>query len=116
MNNTKPTLESARAARGVPTVSGCKGCDTQLVCPIHDEALVVCPACESTLGTCTCESVEPLTVGEQVPLWDAINAYAESCSGKPSKHVYGNTRRMKAVVAVNRAVVGIIAGRLLNGG
>lgn len=33
-------------------------------------------------------------------LWAAINEYAASCHGDPSKYVYGNTRRQKAVVDV----------------
>lgn len=37
-------------------------------------------------------------------LWDAINHYAVSVGGDPSRHVYGNTSRMQAVVDVGRAV------------
>src|SRR5271156_1014303 len=40
----------------------------------------------------------------QVPLWDAINRYVVACGGDPSKHVYGNTSRMKAVGDVNEIV------------
>jgi hypothetical protein len=40
----------------------------------------------------------------QVPLWDAINAYVIACGGDPSKYVYGNTSRMKAVAVVNGVV------------
>lgn len=36
----------------------------------------------------------------QVPLWDAINRYVMACRGDPSKHVYGNTTRQKAVAEV----------------
>ena len=39
-----------------------------------------------------------------VALWDAINEYVEACGGDPSRHVYGNTRRMAAVVRVEAAV------------
>lgn len=41
---------------------------------------------------------------ERAALWDAINAYAETCGGDPSKHVYGNTPRQKAVAEVERLV------------
>lgn len=40
----------------------------------------------------------------QVPLWDAINRYTETCGGKTSTNVLGNTRRMLAVSEVNNAV------------
>jgi hypothetical protein len=40
----------------------------------------------------------------RVALWDAINDYAVSCGGSPGEHVYGNTRRMDAVVEVERRV------------
>lgn len=36
-------------------------------------------------------------------MWDAINKYVETCGGDPSKHVYGNTARQRAVVEVERA-------------
>jgi hypothetical protein len=35
-------------------------------------------------------------------LWDAINKYVKSCGGDPSKHIYGNTPRMDAVVMIKR--------------
>lgn len=40
----------------------------------------------------------------RVALWDAINAYVVSCGGDPSRHVYGNTTRMRAVSDVESAV------------
>lgn len=43
-------------------------------------------------------------------LWDAINRYVISCGGNPDKHVYGNTRRMEAVTAVENAVADLTAG------
>lgn len=39
------------------------------------------------------------------PLWDAINRYAISCGGDPSKHI-GSPRRMQAVADVERIVRG----------
>jgi len=39
-----------------------------------------------------------------VALWDAINDYATACHGDPSKHVYGNTARQRAVAAVERSL------------
>lgn len=45
-----------------------------------------------------------MTMEERVALWDAINAYTEACGGDPSKHVYGNTTRQKAVAEVERLV------------
>ena len=41
---------------------------------------------------------------DRVALWDAINEYVVACGGDPSKHVYGNTRRMDAVCRVENAV------------
>ena len=41
---------------------------------------------------------------EHVALWDAINLYTQTCGADPSKRVYGNTPRMEAVVAVERAL------------
>lgn len=40
----------------------------------------------------------------KVPLWDAIHDYVIACGGDPSKHVYGNTTRQRAVVAVEAVV------------
>lgn len=37
-------------------------------------------------------------------MWESIDAYATSCRGEPSKHVYGNTPRMKAVAEIQRCV------------
>lgn len=41
---------------------------------------------------------------QKVRLWDEINRYVVTCGGDPSKHVYGNTPRMDAVCAVEKAV------------
>lgn len=46
-----------------------------------------------------------------VAFWDAINAYAATCGGDPGKHVYGNTRRQRAVVAVEQAVRDLVLVR-----
>lgn len=40
----------------------------------------------------------------EVALWDAINRYAVSVGGDPSRHVYGNATRMQAVVDVGVAI------------
>jgi hypothetical protein len=40
---------------------------------------------------------------EFVEMWDAINAYAESCGGDTSEKTVSD-RRMNAVVAVDRAI------------
>lgn len=45
-----------------------------------------------------------MTNEQRVALWDAINRYAQTCGGDPSKHVYGNTPRMDAVADVERVV------------
>jgi hypothetical protein len=37
-------------------------------------------------------------------LWDAINRYAISVGGDPSKHVYGNVARMQAVADVGKVM------------
>lgn len=42
----------------------------------------------------------------RVALWDAINRYVVACGGDPSRHVYGNTARMKAVAEVERIALG----------
>ena len=58
--------------------------------------------------TCALTAREPSTcdlcMRFEVELWDAINAYATSVGGDPSKHVYGNTSRYHAVAAVARVV------------
>lgn len=46
----------------------------------------------------------------KVPLWDAIDDYVRACGGDPSKHVYGNTTRQRAVVAVEAVVSRAIDG------
>ncbi len=40
----------------------------------------------------------------RVLLWDAINRYVQTCGGDPSKYVYGNTARQKAVAEVEQAI------------
>ena len=49
----------------------------------------------------------------QREMWDAINRYVVACGGDPSKHVYGNTPRMRAVVDVNSAVIRASNGDLI---
>ena|SRR5271166_1496380 len=49
---------------------------------------------------------------KKVALWDAINRYVVSCGGDPSKHVYGNTSRMRAVVDVEAAIVLYVVSEL----
>jgi hypothetical protein len=47
---------------------------------------------------------EPLGNNDwRIDLWDAINEYATACGGDPGANVYGNTRRQRAVAAVERA-------------
>ena len=55
--------------------------------------------CESG-GRSGCEPCRQL----EFDLWDAINRYAISVGGDPSKHVHGNTSRMQAVVDVDALV------------
>lgn len=50
-----------------------------------------------------------LGMDARVALWNEINAYAESCGANTAKHVYGNTRRMDAVAAVESVVSAAIA-------
>lgn len=45
-----------------------------------------------------------MTNEQRVRLWDAINEYVKSCGGDPSKRVYGNTTRQRAVAGVERVV------------
>lgn len=47
-------------------------------------------------------------------LWDAINDYAITVGGDPSRQVYGNTARMKAVAAVGRIVDQVSAWRQID--
>lgn len=37
-------------------------------------------------------------------LWDAINQYVEACGGEPHRLVYGNTRRQRCVVEIEKLV------------
>lgn len=46
------------------------------------------------------EGAGGLTHDQRVALWDAINEYVETCGGNPSRHVYGNTPRQRAVAKV----------------
>lgn len=45
------------------------------------------------------------SAADKVALWDAVNAYAKACGGDPSKRVYGNVARQRAVVAVESAAL-----------
>lgn len=41
----------------------------------------------------------------QQALWEAINRYAASCGGGgPSRHVYGNTLRQRAVADIEKII------------
>lgn len=40
----------------------------------------------------------------KVDIWEAINRYVVACGGDPSRHVYGNTSRQRAVVEVERII------------
>lgn len=61
-------------------------------------------------GQCSHRSDNDCTCGafvavDRVELWNAIHEYVIACGGDPSKHVYGNARRMNAVVRVENAVM-----------
>lgn len=45
---------------------------------------------------------------DEVLLYEAINEYVVSCGGDPSRHVYGNTARQKAVSRINGIVERIV--------
>ena len=45
-----------------------------------------------------------ITHETRVRLWDAINRYVQTCGGDPSKHVYGNTARQRAVAEVEQVL------------
>lgn len=70
---------------------------------MHDtkDAVCNCPGCCN--GDIPAEAPTP-EMQRRVALWDAINRYVITCGGDPSKHVYGNTPRMNAVVEVERVV------------
>jgi hypothetical protein len=51
-------------------------------------------------GTSSCELCKQL----EVEVWEAINGYAITVGGDPSKHVYGNVARMQAVADVDKIV------------
>lgn len=51
-------------------------------------------------GRSNCEARMQL----EIELWEAINRYASSAGGDPSRRVYGNVPRMQAVADVNMAV------------
>jgi hypothetical protein len=55
--------------------------------------------CES-VGRSGCEPCRRL----EFDLWEAINRYAISVGGDPSRHSHGNTPRMQAVVDVDALV------------
>jgi len=50
------------------------------------------------------EGRRQVTADDRVKLWDAINRYVIACGGDPSKHVYGNTTRQRAVAEVEQVV------------
>jgi hypothetical protein len=43
-------------------------------------------------------------------LWDEINQYVITCGGDPSKHVYGNLPRQKAVANISSVIKEIEGG------
>lgn len=45
-----------------------------------------------------------MNIDDRMKLWDAINHYVTECGGDPSKRVYGNTPRQKAVAEVEQIV------------
>lgn len=47
---------------------------------------------------------------DQEKLWAAVNEYAESCGGNTGPDTISSSRRMAAVVAVERVVREIAAG------
>lgn len=54
---------------------------------------------------------EPLGNNDpRIDLWDAINDYATACGGDPGARIYGNTRRQRAAVAVERALAELLTG------
>jgi hypothetical protein len=54
------------------------------------------------------EHEDPYCLSWKVPLWDAIDDYVRACGCDPNKHVYGNTTRQRAVVAVETVVRALI--------
>ena len=54
----------------------------------------------------TCENGAPCEPCMQleVDLWDAINHYAVTVGGDPSRHIYGHDARMQAVADVGKVV------------
>jgi hypothetical protein len=58
-----------------------------------------------------------MTPADQNRLWHWINAYAMTCGGDPSEHVYGNTPRQTAVAEIGKTIAdaeadGVFAGFL----
>jgi hypothetical protein len=51
-------------------------------------------------GRSNCEACMQL----EIELWEAINRYASSVGGDPSRRVYGNVPRMQAVADVNNTI------------
>ncbi len=59
-----------------------------------------CPSCEVPLMEWLDSGLE-----NRVRLWDAINAYAEACGGRPSgEGVYGNLRRQECVCEIEKII------------
>lgn len=52
----------------------------------------------------------PSKLGYEVDLFEAVNNYASACGGDPSRFVYGNTHRQKAVSKINQTIE-LILGR-----
>lgn len=50
------------------------------------------------------QAVANLKQERRTLFWDAVHAYCRACGGDPSRHVYGNEGRQRAVVAMERFV------------
>lgn len=44
------------------------------------------------------------TLDRRVEFWRAVNAYARSCGGNPTRAVYGNTERQRVVAEIEAFV------------
>jgi hypothetical protein len=53
---------------------------------------------------------KPFTIEEQIPLWDAINEYTESCGGNTSGETISD-KRMDCVVKVMKVIESLIETR-----
>lgn len=72
---------------------------------------MTCVGCAELKERCAAKDAEIAALRERVEvdriaLWNAINEYVKSCSGDPSKRVYGNAHRMNAVAEIERILRG----------